>query len=183
MAITMRDRFVVRAPMDEVWEFLMDPRRIIVCMPGAHLDAVESDRAFRGRIKIAVGPFSTSYRGRVQFTEVDEAAYRVRAVAEGHESGGGDAHGSMVSYLLPLDGGTDVEVEVVIDGTSKLVRMGLGLTENLAHEMFAQFVECVKERLETPGPSTHHEHQPEPVQVVPLIAKALVRRLRGKHSN
>lgn len=180
MAITMRDRFVVRAPMDEVWAFLMDPRRIAACMPGAHLDEIETNRAFRGSIKIAVGPFSTGYKGRVEFTEVDEDAYRVHAVAEGHERGGGDAHGRMVSYLLPVDGGTDVEVEVIVDGTSRLVKMGLGLTENLAHELFAQFVVCVKERLEDPGGSTHIEHTPEPVQVVPLLAKAFARRWRSK---
>lgn len=179
----MRDRFLVRAAIDDVWEFLIDPRRVVSCMPGAHLEHIESDRAFRGSIKVAVGPFSTSYKGRVQFVEVDESLHSVRATAEGHERGGGAARGSMVSSLSAVAEGTEVVVDVSVDGASKIVRMGLGLTQNLAQELFGQFVTSVKERLEAPQGATSSPATPvgsAPVQVVPLLAKAFMRRLRAK---
>jgi carbon monoxide dehydrogenase subunit G len=178
----MRDRFVVRAPIDDVWGFLMDPHRVVLCMPGAHLEQIESDRAYLGSVKMAVGPFITSYKGRVQFAEVDESLHRARLTAEGHERGGGAAQGSMVSSLRTVGEGTEVVVDVSFEGTSRLVHLGLGLTQNLAQELFGQFVTCVKERLEAPlgAPSTGETPAGSaPVQVLPLLAKAFLRLFHG----
>ncbi|MEO8456290.1 MAG: SRPBCC family protein [Chloroflexota bacterium] len=180
MAITMRDRFVVCAPIDDVWAFLTDPHQVAKCIPGGHLESVESERAFLGRIKVAVGPISTSYRGRVEFTELDQANHTARLTAEGHERGGGLATGSMMSSLLTVDDGTEVVVDVTVDGASKIVQMGLGLTQNLAEELFGRFVQCVRARLESPHAAEHAHHTPVPVQVVPLLAKAFMRRFRAK---
>ncbi len=181
MAISMHERFVVKAPVDTVWEFLMDPRHVVPCMPGAHLDEVESERAFRGSLKIALGPFTTSYKGRVEFAEVDTEAHRVRMTAEGHERGSGDATGSMVSYLTDLGDATEVFVDARVEGTSRLVTQGLQLGENLAHELFAQFVANVKDQLEPVDRSRALiPRKSSSVQVVPLVAKAVARRFRMK---
>ncbi len=183
MAITMREQFLVRAAIEDVWDFLMDPHCVVACTPGAHLQEVESERAFTGSIKVAIGPFVTSYKGRVEFVEVDETEHRARLTAEGHERNGGAARGSMVSFLTAVEGGTEVVVDVSVEGTSKLVHMGLSLTQNLSEELFGQFANCVRERLEQP----HGDHTtlggddvPEPVQVFPLLAKAFLRRFRAK---
>src|SRR4051812_44354189 len=108
MAIVMRDRFVVRAPIDEVWAFLTDPHRVVSCMAGAHLDHVESERVFRGHIKVSVGPLKASYKGRIEFVEFDAEQHSARLTAEGHESGGGDAKGQMLSSMRTVDDGTEV---------------------------------------------------------------------------
>lgn len=181
MANSMQERFLVRAPIGTVWEFLMDPRHVVPCMPGAHLDEVESDRAFTGSIKIAFGPFKTSYRGRVEFAEVDADGYRVRMVAEGHERGSGDATGSMVSYLKDLGDKTEVFVDASVEGASKLANQGLQFGENLAHELFAQFVANVKDQLEPVDPSRAIvPRKSSSVQVVPLVARAVARQFRAK---
>ena len=117
-------------------------------MPGADLEQIESDRAYLASVKVAVGPFTTSYKGRVEFAEVDESLHRARLTAEGQERGGGAAHGSMVSSLRTVEEGTEVVVDVSVEGTSRIVHLGLGLTQNLAQELFGQFVTRVKERLE-----------------------------------
>jgi uncharacterized protein len=181
----MRDRFLVRAPIDDVWEFLMDSRRVVLCMPGAHLEQIESDRAYLASVKVAVGPFTTSYKGRVEFAEADESLHRARLTAEGQERGGGAAHGSMVSSLRTVEEGTEVIVDVSFEGASRIVHLGLGLTQNLAQELFGQFVTCVKERLEAPlGASSSGETPADavPVQVLPLLAKAFLRRFGAKRS-
>ena len=147
----------------------MDPRRVVLCMPGAHLEQIESDRAFLGSVKVAVGPFTTSYKGRVEFTEVDESLHTARLTAEGQERGGGAAHGSMVSSLRTVEEGTEVVVDVSVEGASRIVHLGLGLTQNLAQELFGQFVTCVKERLEAPPGAASTGGTPPgtaPVQVV-----------------
>jgi uncharacterized protein len=178
MPITFDDRFLVRAPIDDVWSFLIDPHRVVTCMPGAHLERVESERSFLGRVKLAIGPFHTSYRGRITFAEIDEAHHRAHLTAEGHERGGADARGTMISSLRETPEGTIVVVDITVDGSSPLVRLGISLTENVAHELFEQFVANVKHRLEAPG--TAPAPASKPVRVVPLLAKALARRFRQR---
>lgn len=178
----MQDQFLVRAPIDDVWEFLMNPRLVVPCMPGAHLNEVESERAFTGSIQVAAGPFKAIYRGRVEFTEVDETERRVRMTAEGHERGSGAARGWMVSSLSEVADGTEVFVDVSVEGTSKLMSRGLHLGQNVAHELFEQFVARLKEQLEPGhGLGSHARKESSSVQVVPLLAKAFAKRFRREH--
>ena len=102
MAITIKETFEVEAPVEAVWRFFMDPQQVAACMPGASLDEVVDERNFLGSIKVQVGAVTTSYKGKIQLTEVDEAAYTVLMAAEGRETGGGTAKGSMSSRLNAL---------------------------------------------------------------------------------
>ena len=72
MAIEIRETFQVQAPIDTVWRFVMDPEQVVTCMPGAELEQALDDRTFLGRVKIKLGAITTSYKGRVEFTEVDD---------------------------------------------------------------------------------------------------------------
>ncbi len=91
MGTRIEERFVVRAPPEAVWSYLVDPRRVVGCLPGAELTEVAGDRTFHGNVRVAVGPVSVSYQGRVELAEIDEAARRVRMVGEGREKGGAGA--------------------------------------------------------------------------------------------
>lgn len=205
MAISIEEKFQVRAPIDVVWQFLMDPHRVVVCMPGAELEEVVDEQTFLGNIKVKVGPIATSYKGRIQFTEVDEAAHTVRMVAEGRESGGGMAKGTMSSRLQALpDGQTEVVAVAEIDITGRIMQFGRGMIQDVSKQLFQQFVECAKQQLEalpaaSGGPespaASRDEKSPaeaaaretEPIRVVPLVLQALgsalartFNRLRGR---
>ena len=69
MAIEIRETFVVEAPIDKVWRFVIDPQRVVGCMPGAELDEVVDDKTFLGTVSIKVGAVTARYAGRVQFNE------------------------------------------------------------------------------------------------------------------
>lgn len=193
MAISIEERFQVRAPIDVVWQFLMDPHKVVVCMPGAELEEVVDEQTFLGNIKVKVGPIATSYKGRIQFTEVDEAAHTVRMVAEGRESGGGMAKGTMSSRLQALpDGQTEVVAVAEVDITGRIMQFGRGMIQDVSKQLFQQFVECAKQQLEalpaasggaespaasggaeSPEERTAAVRQAEPIQVVPLALQAL----------
>ncbi len=178
MAIEIQETFQVQAPIEAVWQFLLDPQRVVVCMPGAELEEVVDDRTFRGNIKVKVGPITTSYKGRVQLTEVDEQGYMVQMVAEGRETSGGIAKGTMSSRLRALpDGQTEVVTETSVDIAGRIMQFGRGLIQDVSHQLFQQFVACVKERLEAPeGAATDEAEaaaEAEPVRVLPLALRAL----------
>jgi hypothetical protein len=81
------------------------------------------------------------------------------------------------------DGQTEVSVDVSVDVTGRIVQIGRGLMQDVASDMFGQFVNCVKARLESAEPAAEGEATPvKPVAIVPLVLRAiwsaLVRLLR-----
>src|SRR2546430_12244506 len=98
MAIHLENEFTVPASTDEVWEFLLDPRRVAPCMPGAELTEVLNDHQYKGKVNIKMGPVSLSFNGDVDITERDEVAKRMVMKAKGSEmKGKGQAAATVIS--------------------------------------------------------------------------------------
>jgi carbon monoxide dehydrogenase subunit G len=177
MAIEIQETFQVQAPIDVVWRFVMDPDQVVACMPGAELEQALDDRTFLGRVKVKLGAITTSYKGRVEFTEVDEQGYTVRMVAEGRETGGGTAKGTVLSRLRALpDGQTEVVTEASVDLTGRVMQVGRGMIQGVSHQLFQQFVASTKQRLE--GAQAADGQAPvavvqQPIRVLPLLLQTL----------
>jgi uncharacterized protein len=146
------ETFQLRAPADRVWAYLVDPRQIVTCLPGAELTSVEDDSTFLGKVKVKVGPVVAAYSGRVVITERDDAARVVRMIGEGREStGAGSAKVVITSTVVALpDGGTEVRVTADLDIVGKIAQFGRGMIDSVNKQMFRQFAECVRANLETP---------------------------------
>ena len=176
MAIEIKERFSVAAPIDAVWRFVMDPEQVVTCMPGATLDEVVDERAFLGSVKVKLGAVTTSYKGRVQFTAVDEQTYSVQMVAEGRETGGGTAKATVTSQLRPLsDGQTEVTADASVDLTGRIVQVGRGMIQGVSHQLFQQFAASTKQRLELPAGSAPAPVATEssPIRIVPILFRTL----------
>ncbi|MFY9611430.1 MAG: SRPBCC family protein [Blastocatellia bacterium] len=150
MAFKVEETFEVQAAVQRVWEYLIDPARVAVCLPGAELLESHDDQTYLGAVKVKVGPVTMSYKGVVRFTELDEEARVVRLVGEAREAGGGgSAKLSMRSKVIPLSGGgSQVVVEAEVDLVGKIVQFGRGMIEEVSRQLFRQFSACVKQRLE-----------------------------------
>jgi carbon monoxide dehydrogenase subunit G len=177
MAIEIRETFQVEAPIDAVWRFVMDPDQVVTCLPGAELERAVDDRTFEGRVKVKLGAISASYKGRVRLTEVDEQGYTVQMEAEGRETGGGTARGSMVSRLRALsDGETEIVAEASVDLTGRVMQVGRGMIQGVSHQLFQQFVASTRERLEGAGEAGEQlaaAAAPEPIRLLPLMLQVL----------
>jgi carbon monoxide dehydrogenase subunit G len=179
MAIEIRETFQVAAPVDAVWRFVMDPKKVVTCMPGAELDEIVDEKTFLGRVKVKVGAVTTSYKGRIQFTDVDEAAHVVRMLAEGRETGGGTAKGTMSSRLRSLpNGATEMTAEASVDLTGRIMQVGRGMIQGVSAQLFQQFAASVKQQLEA-APRAAGEAAPpavaasQPIRILPLLLKTL----------
>ena len=97
--------------------------------------------------------------------------------AEGTETGGGTAKGTMSSRLRMLDNGeTEVVAEATVDLTGRIMQVGRGMIQGVSHQLFLQFVASVKERLETAEGEEVREISPaaaQPISVLPLLTKTL----------
>ena len=155
MPLKTEETFQLQAPADRVWSYLIDPRQVVACLPGAELTSVQDESTFLGKVKVKVGPVVAAYSGKVVITDRDDAARVVRMVGEGRESaGGGSAKVSITSAVVALDGGrTEVRVTADLDIVGKIAQFGRGMIESVNKQMFRQFAEWVRATPETPAGS------------------------------
>ena len=179
MAFKIEERFEVQAPVERVWKYLIDPARVVQCLPGAELLESLDERTFLGAIKVKVGPLSMSYKGRAMFTEVNEATHQVRMEGEAREVGGsGSTKVTMLSTVASLpSGGSEVVVNADIDLVGKIVQFGRGMIEEVSRQMFRQFSSCVRQQLEVADQTQPGENvavtEAKPVSAAPLAFHAL----------
>ena len=194
MAIEFRETLQVDAPIDRVWEFVNDPRKVVTCMPGAVLDEVVDERTFLGTVKIKVGAITASYKGRVVFTEVDAQARALEVAAEGRETGGGTARGTIsIRLSSPAEGPTEFVTEARVDLTGRVMQVGRGMIQGVSHQLFKQFAASAKELLEAQGEAGEAEvavAEQKPIRVLPLVFRTLweavvgfFRRLLGRSAD
>jgi carbon monoxide dehydrogenase subunit G len=136
---------------------------------------VVDERTFVGTIKVKVGAITTSYKGRVQITEVDESAHSVQMAAEGRETGGGTAKGTLRSHLASLpDGGTEVVAEASVDLTGRIMQVGRGMIQGVSHQLFQHFVASTRQYLEAPaGAELAPAAESQPIRIVPLVLRTI----------
>lgn len=153
MAIEMKESFQVAAPIDRVWEFMMNPQMVVACMPGAALKEIIDPKKFIGTVKIKIGAVSAQYEGTITYAEADKATYRMKLLAEGNERGGGTATATIACQLviLPDNKGTDVQFESSVDLTGKLVQVGRGMIEGVASQIVKKYIANVRGHLEVPA--------------------------------
>ncbi|MCZ6782578.1 MAG: SRPBCC family protein [Proteobacteria bacterium] len=184
-SLRIEERFPVAAPPEQVFAFLLDPERIVACMPGAALDEVESERVFLGSVRVKLGAVTLVYKGRLELSEVDDAGHRVRAVGEGREKGGAGKVKLRLDARVDGDGagGSQVTVEAEVELAGRIVRFGRGMIESVAKQLFGAFAEAVRARLgaaaET-GAGTEPAAAPSaanndaaPIRGLPLLLRAL----------
>ena len=161
MPFKIEESFDVEAPVQRVWEYLNDPARVAVCLPGAELLESRDDGTYLGAVKVKLGPVAMSFKGVVTFTERDEQARTVRLVGDGREAGGGgSAKLTMLSKITALPNGSHVVVEAEVDMVGKIVQFGRGMIGEVSKQLFRQFAACAKQQLEVADvPQTAAEPQ------------------------
>lgn len=143
----LEHQFTVPAPIDVVWQALLDPERIAPCFPGATITSVIGDE-FAGIVKVRLGPISLQYRGSARFTGTDEAAHRTVIEASGTAAGGQGTAAATVQASLAENGqGTTVTVTTDLTVTGKPAQFGRGLIADVSKKIIGQFAECLSRSL------------------------------------
>ena len=155
------NRFDVSAPIERVWDAVLDVERVAPKVPGAQVLERTGDDAYKVAIKVKVGPMSMTYRGDVEITERDAAAHRAVMHARAKESRGqGTANADVTMELTGEDGRTSATITTDVALTGKVASMGRGVLQDVSGRLvqtFAQNLATMLERGEAP-------EQPVPAQ-------------------
>jgi carbon monoxide dehydrogenase subunit G len=184
MSIPIKQTFSVNAPVERVWRFLTNPREVAQCLPGAEIIEALSEREFGGRVQVRVGPITAAYTGTATLAEVDEAGKRIRLIGEGRELGGGGsgmARLVMEGSVAPNEnGGSVVRVDATVQIAGRVMQFGRGLVESVSQQIFREFAEQARARLEAPVLADATSAAPPParpgreMRLIPMLWRAAV---------
>jgi uncharacterized protein len=152
MALKFEYSFVVKAPVERVWDYLTDPFRVAPALPGATITEKLDERTYAGTITVKVGPVSARYKGTARFETLDPAARAAEMVASAQDtSGRGGADMRMTSRMAARGSGeTEVTVVSEVNVTGIMAQFGRGLMQDVSNQLFQRFTEAVRAELEKP---------------------------------
>lgn len=144
----IEDKFVISAPVQQVWDFFLDVPSVSTCVPGVKKVEQIDDQNFRGSLGVKVGPISANFSGKATLVDL-EPPHRLKAKAQGKDK----TTASMVNAtftatlteLEPSQTEIDYQIDVAIRG--RLGQFGQGVIRETTKQITQVFVECVQERL------------------------------------
>jgi carbon monoxide dehydrogenase subunit G len=151
MAMEITKTFVIKAPPEAVWAFLIDPQRVARCLPGAAIGEQLDEKTYTGTMTVKVGPVSSSYKGKVIFERLDAATRTAEIRASGQDvRGKGGADLNLKSTLREVaPGQTEVTAASQVNITGLLAQMGRGMVQDVSDQIFQIFSERMRSELET----------------------------------
>ena len=201
----LEESFEVDAPVDDVWQALIDVQRVAPCLPGAEITEVGEGGTYRGNFQVKLGPTTAAYRGILKLESLDEAARAATMSANGQDKRGqGGAKATIVSKVTEGEGGlTRVHVDTDFTITGRIARFGRGgMIQDISKRLLSDFATCLQEDLKRPdegaqpgatapalsatpepapppaGPAPRAPRRAEPVRGFELFLSVLRERIR-----
>jgi uncharacterized protein len=142
----LEQSFTVAAPVEQVWDMLIDVERVAPCLPGAEITGQAPDGSYEGNFTVKLGPTTASYRGSLKMDSLDEASRTATMHANGTDKRGqGGAHAVIVSTLRQEGEETVVDVITDFTITGRLARFGRGgMIEDISKRMLRDFSQCLQ---------------------------------------
>jgi uncharacterized protein len=182
--------FDAPASPDDVYEAMLDIRSVAGCLPGATVGDETEGGAHDATMAVKVGPIRLTYGGTVAIAERDDAERRATMVAEAREQRGqGTARATIAMQVEPNGSGARAVIETDLSVTGRVAQMGQGIMQEVANSMIDQFAACLAQRLAaqrepvaaTAGSAASSQPVAEEVRALPLLFKAMWRRIRHPH--
>jgi carbon monoxide dehydrogenase subunit G len=150
----LEQSFEVQAPLERVWNALIDVERVAPCLPGASVTGRNPDGSYNGEFKVKIGPTSAAYSGKLHMEDVDEAKHSATMQAAGTDKRGqGGAKATIVSSVTEAAGGaTTVNVSTDYHITGRLARFGRGgMIEEISNRLLGEFASSLQGMLAGSG--------------------------------
>ena len=142
----LEQSFTVAAPVEQVWDMLIDVERVAPCLPGAEITGQAPDGSYEGNFTVKLGPTTASYRGSLRMDSLDEASRTATMHAKGTDKRGqGGANATIVSTMRQEGEETVVDVATDFTITGRLARFGRGgMIEDISKRMMRDFSQCLQ---------------------------------------
>jgi carbon monoxide dehydrogenase subunit G len=147
--MTFTQECVIPVARERLWDFLMDVPTVGRCVPGIESIEAGDAGAYRGGLKVQVGPIRLSLQGTITVEEQDRNAWhaRMRAEASDRRLGGG-IRARMSLTLAPAEDGTRLRIDTDLAVLGKIGEFGQPIIKKKADTLLGEFVRNIGSALE-----------------------------------
>jgi carbon monoxide dehydrogenase subunit G len=144
----IKSDFEVAQAVDRVWTFFDDIPQVAACLPGAELTDDLGDDKYAGKVAIRMGPVKMEFAGSAEIQERDNAARRIVVNAAGaDEKGRGQAAMGVTASLVPVAGGTKVDVAMDLQLSGAAAQYGRGMIADVTAVLMRDFATNMQNRI------------------------------------
>src|SRR3954467_553617 len=155
--------FEVDAPIDRVWETMLDLERVAPNVPGAEVLEQTGDNAYKVGIKVKLGPMTMNYRGDLEIAERDDEAHRAVMKIKAREARGqGTADAEATMSLEGDEQHTKATVGTDVRLSGRAAAMSRGIVQAVSAKLVQTFADNLAQMLSEPTPETDATAAPPP---------------------
>jgi carbon monoxide dehydrogenase subunit G len=146
----MEGKFTMKAPLQKVWDFLLEPGTLASCIPGAEKMEAVDDKTWEGTVKQKVGPISVKLNFTQTLTEVDPPKH-IKAVGRGSAVGGAGTFSQETIVDLKEIAGGEVEVAYSskVSMVGRLATFGERIMRAKVNKIGEEFTRNLQEKLKS----------------------------------
>lgn len=148
----LQHEFEVPASPAETLALLLDPERVVPCMPGATLVEIVDDGTWKTTMAVKLGPVGMDFLNDVRVVEHDGDEGHARLAVKGRDTRGkGGADATVDAILLATDGGgTRVTLDSDVRFSGQAAQLGRpSVIADVSSRLVDQFARCIAARLDT----------------------------------
>jgi uncharacterized protein len=141
-------KLTVKAPIQDLWDMLLDPETLGSCLPGAEKVERIDEKTYDSVVKQKVGPIKVTLKFRNVLTEM-QPPYRLVMEGEGEDiTKLGHMKQKTVVELCDIgDGNVDVSYKSDVAIVGKLAMFGDRVMKSKAKEVEKEFTQSLQEKL------------------------------------
>ena len=141
MEVKLEKRYELGVPEQHAWVILSDLESVASCMPGASLGEKTGDNAFKGSVKVKVGPATAQFGGEVEILSMDSANRSLVLKGKGADKGGSSASMELEASIEEADGQSVLVGLATVIVNGKFAQFGGRMMVQVSDVILKQFVD------------------------------------------
>ena len=146
----LEGKFKLKAPIQKVWDALLEPSTLASCVPGAEKIEKVDERTYDCVVKQKVGPISVKFKFKTILTN-QQPPNHIEFEGEGDDiaKAGHFVQKSWVDLQETPDGEVEVSYKTEVNIVGKLATFGDRIMRAKAKKVEEQFTKALQEKLES----------------------------------
>ena len=141
MEVKLDKRYELGVPAQNAWAVLSDLESVASCMPGASLGEKLGDNAYKGSVKVKVGPATAQFGGEVEILSMDVANKSLVLKGKGADKGGSSASMELEATIEEADGQSILVGLATVIVNGKFAQFGGRMMVQVSDVILKQFVD------------------------------------------
>lgn len=141
MEVKLEKRYELGVPARDAWAVLSHLESVASCMPGASLGEKTADNAYKGSIKVKVGPATAQFAGEVEILSMDAANRSLVLKGKGADKGGSSASMQLEASIEEAEGQSALVGLATVIVNGKFAQFGGRMMVQVSDVILKQFVD------------------------------------------